>query len=325
MPVSITKNRKDNDVIEKMFQQAFPNEEICEIMELTEGYFNVAYRISSNQRSVILKIAPSAQVDIMTYEKNIMFSEVDSMRMIAEKTDIPIAKILFYDNSHTICDSDYFFMEMLPGKSFSEIEKEIPQDEKEHIYYEMGKYTRKMNEIHGDAFGYYGQPDKHGLNWYDVFQSMLNDVYDDAEKKAIEMSVTREQILQLLEKDRAIFEAVRQPKFVHWDIWAGNVFVENGKITGIIDFERCLWADELMEVGFRTYGREESFFQGYGIEKLDDEQERRASWYDAYLCLLMSMEADYRQYENKDISNWARMMLEKWMAKQPAHPDALRR
>jgi aminoglycoside phosphotransferase (APT) family kinase protein len=252
----------------------------------------------------------------MTYEKNIMFSEVDSMKMVAEKTDVPIAKILFYDNSHTICDSDYFFMEILDGKSFSGMEEELSKEEKEHIYYGMGKYTRMLNEIHGEKFGYYGQPDKQGTNWYEVFRSMLEDVYYDARKKSIEMPVTRDHLLQLLEKDKAIFEAVKQPKFVHWDIWAGNVFINNGEITGIIDFERCLWADELMEVGFRTYSREENFFVGYGIDKLDEEQERRASWYDVYLCLLMSMEADYRQYGNKDISNWARMMVEKWGAEQ---------
>ena len=82
----------------------------------------------------------------MTYENNIMYSEITSMKMIEELTNYPVAKIMYYDNSHTICDSDYFIMEKLDG----------------------------------------------------------------------------------------------------------NVFILNKRITGIIDFERCLWADELMEVGFRT-------------------------------------------------------------------------
>ena len=28
---------------------------------------------------------------------------------------------------------------------------------------------------------------------------------------------------------------------------------KTGRIPGVIDWERCLWADPLMEVGFRTY------------------------------------------------------------------------
>ena len=181
MPVSITKNKKDDGLICKMYHQAFPNENINEIIELTEGYFNVAYKISSDKRSVICKIAPSAQVDIMTYEKNIMLSEVDSMKMVSEKSDVPIAKILFYDDSHTICDADYFFMEMLPGKSFDTVAKDMSKQEKNLIYCEIGKFTRMLNEIPGDAFGYYGQTDKQGQNWYEVFRSMLEDVYDDAD------------------------------------------------------------------------------------------------------------------------------------------------
>lgn len=316
MPVSITKNKKDDDLIRKMYHQAFPNEEISSIVELTEGYFNVAYKVSSDKRSVILKIAPSAQVDIMTYEKNIMFSEVESMKMLSERTTVPIAKILFYDNSHTICDSDYFFMEMLPGQSLSGRLESISPQEKDHIYSEIGKYTRMLNEITGDKFGYYGQKEKQGQNWYEVFRSMLEDVFGDADKKEISLPVTKRQVLELLEKEKGLFEKVKKPKFVHWDIWAGNVFVENGEITGIIDFERCLWADELMEVGFRTYDREKSFFTGYGMDELDSEQERRARWYDAYLFLIACLECDYRQYESKDFSNWGKEMLEKWVAAQ---------
>jgi fructosamine-3-kinase len=314
MPVSITKNKKDDSLICRMYHQAFPDENIIEIIELTEGYFNVAYKISSDKRSVICKIAPSIQVDIMTYEKNIMFSEVDSMKMVSEKSDAPVAKILFYDNSHTICDADYFFMEMLPGRSFDTVAKDMSKQEKDLIYCEIGKFTRMLNEITGDAFGYYGQTEKQGQNWYEVFRSMLEDVYGDADKKEISLPVTKRQVLELLEKEKGLFEKVKKPKFVHWDIWAGNVFVENGEITGIIDFERCLWADELMEVGFRTYDREKSFFAGYGIDQLDPEQERRARWYDAYLFLLACLESDYRQYENKDFSNWGKEMLKQWMA-----------
>lgn len=314
MPVSITKNKKDDDLIRKMYHQAFPKEEISSIVELTEGYFNVAYKVSSDKRSVILKIAPSAQVDIMTYENNIMFSEVDSMKMVLERTKVPIAKILFYDNSHSICDADYFFMEMLSGQSFAGMLESVSPQEKDHIYFEIGKYTRMLNEITGDQFSYYGQKEKQGPNWYEVFRSMLEDVFDDADKKEILLPVTRNQLLELLEKDKEIFEKVKQPKLVHWDIWAGNVFAENGEVTGIIDFERCLWADELMEVGFSTYDREESFFKGYGIDKLDKEQEQRAGWYDAYLFLIACLEGGYRQYENKDYSDWGCKMLEEWVA-----------
>lgn len=86
------------------------------------------------------------------------------------------------------------------------------------------------------------------------------------------MKVSEEYIIELLNKDKSYFEEVKVPKLVHWDLWAGDIFVLDKNITGFTNFERYLWADELMEVGFRTYGYNKYFFQGYGIDSLNDNQ-----------------------------------------------------
>ena len=93
MPVSITKGALTDAVVNQMVRRAFGRDAL-EMEELKEGYFNIAYRIGLEDRQVVLKIAPPREVPVMTYEKNIMFSEVDSMRMIAERTKVPVPKIL---------------------------------------------------------------------------------------------------------------------------------------------------------------------------------------------------------------------------------------
>ena len=91
MPVSITKATVSEEMITKMVQKAFGCEP-KEITELTEGFYNVAYRIALGDRTVILKVAPSPEVEILTSEKNIMWAEVDSMRMAKAKS-LLIARI----------------------------------------------------------------------------------------------------------------------------------------------------------------------------------------------------------------------------------------
>lgn len=312
MPVSITKGSISNACINELVKQAFGCT-ASSIVELTEGFFNIAYKIELDGRSVILKIAPPPEIDIMTHEKNIMFSEVDSMRIVKEKTSVPVPKILFYDDSLSICERPYFFMEMLEGQSFSGYMEQMSEDEKNAIFYEVGKNTKILNKLTNDKFGYYCQKEKQGSSWYDVFKSMLEDTYADAERKAIPIPVPKNTLLGLLEKDRSIFNQVKQANFVHWDIWAGNVFVKDNKLVGIIDFERCLWADPLMEVGFRTYDYNKAFFDGYGIAELTAEQVRRAKWYDIYLFLICSLECDYRMYDNRGSYEWGCEMLQRWV------------
>ncbi|MDE5893648.1 MAG: aminoglycoside phosphotransferase family protein [Acetatifactor sp.] len=299
MPNSLTKGTVSEEIINRMVKKAF-EEKALEMQELKEGYFNIAYKVRLKDRNVVLKIAPSPDIQIMTNEKNIMYSEVDSMRMVAKRTDVPIPRILFYDNSGSVIDREYFFMEMLQGQSLSSLQDALSEEEKQGIYYRLGQYTRQLNGIEGERFGYYAQPDRQGENWFEVFRDMVRDTYADARRKDIDMPVEEDKTLELLERDRAIFEAVKTPRFVHWDIWAGNVFIADNRIEGIIDFERCLWADALMEVGFRNYECNIAFYDGYGIEELTGEEKRRARWYDIYVALLWCLETDYRGYDNRD-------------------------
>lgn len=313
MPASITKSAVSEELICKMVRKAFGGS-VKDILELKEGCFNAAYKVGLEDRDVILKIAPPEEVEVATYEKGIMSSEVASMKMAKAVTRVPVPEILFYDRSGEVLDREYFFMEMLPGCSFASVKEQMPGQEKEYIYDQIGKYTKMLNGIEGRQFGYYGQPQKQGGNWYEVFQSMISDAFFDAQRKKIRIPVEQETVFRQLEKRREIFEAVKTPRFVHWDIWEGNVFVEKGKVTGIIDFERCLWADRLMEEGFRTYAYKKAFFDGYGIGELTEEERIRVRWYDVYLFLLSCLECEYRQYESMWLYEWGCSMLQKYFS-----------
>jgi len=307
---SLTKNKQSYETINEMVHKAFNEVSVIEVTELKEGFFNVAYIIKlSDEREVILKVAPPKNALIMTYEKNIMFVEVETMRLLRSKTDLPIAEVLYYDNSYTMCESDYFFMSKFSGRSLNSITEELDEENKKSIDYKLGEFNAKINSITGEKFGYYGQPDKQEADWYKVFSSMVDNAINDAKALNIDIGVSADIIKELLSKDKAVFEEVKIPKLVHWDLWAGNIFIENGKVTGLIDFERCLWADELMEVGFRSYNHNENFFNGYRMGTLTDIQKIRVKWYDLYLFLIVVSECDYRHYEDREIYNWARQMI----------------
>ncbi|RZT01150.1 aminoglycoside phosphotransferase family protein [Cuneatibacter caecimuris] len=313
---SLTKNRQSRRTLEEMAAKIFAGEEMENCTELTEGYFNVAYEVRlKSGKETILKVAPQKNVRVMSYEKNIMFSEVQAMKMAASCPEIPVPEIYGYDSSCTVCPSPYFFMEKLEGASLFSMKDTLPREEISRIQVEAGGLNRKINEISCPCFGLPGQPKLQGEEWFPVFRSMLELGLQDAEAGKVDLKISGAGLLEHLEKDKDIFYEVKVPKLVHWDLWDGNIFVQNGKITGFIDWERSLWADPLMEVGFRTYKENEDFIKGYGIAAMAETQRRRALWYDIYLLVLVSLECEYRKYETMEMYEWSTGLLARQFGK----------
>lgn len=301
---SITKNKQTEDVILKMVQAAFGRDihkDSIQIRELTEGFFNVAYEILLPEKPVILKIAPPKEAKVMSYEHNIMKAEVEALRLVKQRTKVPVPQVLYYDESHFICNGDYFFMEKIEGDSFFQLKNKglVPYEHQKMIYREMGRYNHEMNQIKGELFGYLGRPKKQGNSWKNTFLTMMEEVLQDGERIEIELPAAYEKIRRFVDKASFSLEEVSVPSFVHWDLWDGNVFIKEGKITGIIDFERALWADPLMEFNFRGHIKIKEFYEGYGAN-LREEAPIRGLLYDLYLFLIMVIETKYRRYPD----NW---------------------
>lgn len=308
---SQTKNKQPRATIDRMIARACPGVTATGVTELTEGFFNAAYSVGS---AVVLKVGPAEGTPLMSHERNIMSSEVRSMRLVAERTDVPVARILFYDDTREICEADYFIMEKLPGRSYHSAMNELDDEARERIERQIGQYNSRINGIVGERFGYFGQPDKQGSDWFEVYRSILMDAVRDAEALKIDLRMDPLDMLELLRRDADAFREVAVPKLVHWDLWAGNVFIENGAVTGLIDFERCLWADPLLEVGFRSFASNPHFLEGYGLRELTASQRIRIRWYDLYLYLISALECDYRQYEDRGTYEWAIARIREGMA-----------
>lgn len=313
---SLTKNRQDAVTLERMAERYFAPATILRCRELTEGYFNVAYDIClSDGRDVILKVAPPKQVRIMTYEKNIMHSEVEAMRMASGIPGIPVAKVLGFDESGEICESPYLFMEKLAGRPLNSVKHSLNGQQLQEIYLEAGQIIRQVNSIPCPCFGLPGQEEYQGGEWFPVFRKMMEAGLADAAAGQVDLQIPVDRLRELLDRDEYLFREVDSPCLVHWDCWDGNILVEEGRITGLIDWERCLWGDPLMEANFRTYDNNIWFMKGYGMERLEPNQYRRALWYDVYLTLLISLECEYRKYDTMHMYEWATGILTEQFAR----------
>ncbi|MNC32757.1 Phosphotransferase enzyme family protein [compost metagenome] len=134
---------------------------------------------------------------------------------------------------------------------------------------------------------------------------MMSDLLADARDAKLTLPAADEEIMALLDKHRAALEEVTIPRLVHWDLWDGNLFIGDGRITGIIDCERALWGDPLMEYYFRDMaGQPPAFMEGYGLTHLTESELERVKLYDLYLALILYIECDYRKYTDLNHILW---------------------
>lgn len=308
--MAITKNRKSPEAISAMAKMAFPGKQIAGIKELTEGMCNAAYDIVFDDGTEsILKIAAKDRRGNTSNEVNLMQAEIKAMKLAAEHCSFKIASVQYYDASNTICDSPYFFMEKLQGDNFFLIKEKLSEEEIAAIHTEIGLISRELTNIENSEFGFLGEEKRYDSLFAFVRQMLVN-LISDAGKKNVDILCDGQAFLDQLEKDKPAFDTVRHASLVHWDMWEGNVFVKDGHVTGIIDWERAMWGEPYMDDRFRMHSRGKHFLQGFGQTSFSADELKRLRWYDIILYLTMMIEVFYREFEDQGQYYWAKEKLE---------------
>lgn len=283
--------------------------------ELTGGYFNAAYDLLlSDGRAMILKISPSVSTDTLSYEQDIMATEVAAMRLMKTIGTVPVPEVYAYDNSKKLISSDFFFMEKIIGEPYNEIKEELSLEQRVKIETELGRYCRIINEIPGERFGLFNTSTSiTGNSWRDTFHKLIGSLLDDARRLKTEMPISLETIESEIISRLHVMDDVTEPRLVHWDLWDGNVFVRDGSIVALIDWERALWGDPLMEYYFRYIENSEHFCSGYGDSFDSPNETARIKLYDLYIDLIYFIECSSRKYDSQDHLQWAHdNLLEGW-------------
>jgi len=286
---------------------------LASFQELKEGYYNAAALLELDDGlKCVLKAAPPDSVQTLRYEKDIIKTEVNVMQMVRAQTEVPCPQIYCYDTSRSLLASDFFVMEYLPGTPFHKLRREFKPEAQARIERGMGRLARQINKITGPAFGYFARPEQHGTSWRDCFGNMLRDLLLDGWEAGVSLPLPYDELFKRLEAHFDSLDEVETPCLVHWDLWEGNIFVDprTRKITGVIDYERAMWGDPLIEFIFMNLDPSSTYMQGYRTNLLATPvQRRRRQLYNAYLYLIMVIECTYRKYETPDQENWARPRL----------------
>jgi len=107
-----------------------------------------------------------------------------------------------------------------------------------------------------------------------------------------------------------VLDDVTEPRFIEVDLWMKNSMIRDGRIVAIIDHERAMFGDPLMEAGLTgldlpVFPDPAPFMRGFGLTQLDESERTRRHLYTLWLAAVMLVETTYRQQTPQQYQ-WAR-------------------
>ena len=224
------------------------------IRPLGGGLYNEACILECSADRYVLRIAPPDEQPKLFYEKKMMRSEPGIHRAVRSRTDVPAPEVVHHDFSRQHLDRDFVVMEFLPGDSGS------------FDRAELGDYVAQVHGICGEEYGYPDREAPTGEEWVEVFRTYVRKIFDDCLRAG---AIDQDEHTRFLDFYDERWDAVGhevQPRLLHLDLWSANILVQDGRISGILDFDRGMYGDPELEFAvLDTYGNTTPrFFEGYG-------------------------------------------------------------
>jgi fructosamine-3-kinase len=214
-----------------------------------------------------------------------MRQEPELHQLVREETSVPAAEVVAFDFSRQRLPRDLIIMRRLPGQAASSAE--LSREQLAGLHRQIGKALRQIHRITRKPYGYLGahRPMKPQDTWRAAFQIMWKKLLGDLARSG---SYSREEtalMRRALDKHLEVFDYAGPAALLHMDVWGQNVLCDaEGRLTGLVDFDRALWGDPEIEFAVLDYCGVSTpeFWAGYGAAR-PDGAEARLRWAFYYL------------------------------------------
>jgi aminoglycoside phosphotransferase (APT) family kinase protein len=245
-------------------------------------------------------VAPPPDLALLTHEVDLMRTEVEFYRRAAP-AGVPVPRVEAELFGRDIVGSDAVFLSRVPGTDLYASREVVAPGVTTDVRRQAAEATARLHTVTGDAYGYplrgsrTWQP-----TWRGAFGAMVDVLLDDARRTAFALPVPAETIADAMRRHADALDAVDRPALVHFDLWDGNIFHLDGRLTGFIDGERALFGDPVAELAslclFRTLDDAPELFEGYLALAPTPSVRARHALYALYLDLIMLVEGPTRGY-----------------------------
>lgn len=235
------KNKTKRTIVLSDIKEIFISHKLgtpVEMKALSGGEFNSVYKVFTDKgSSYAIKISPAKNVSVLTYEKDIILSEKFALEHFKDNAYVHIPEVIAFGETAEV--GKYLIIEFVAGKML--LKTRLSADEYNQVMYDLGKAIAGFHDIACDlGFGYL----QNGLktNWKSAYLSMVDNIINDARKVNARIPYISE-IHAAIDSCKDILNEVQNSSVLHFDLWAGNLFILDNKLHAIIDCERMMLGD----------------------------------------------------------------------------------
>ncbi|UJP40322.1 phosphotransferase family protein [Cellulomonas palmilytica] len=242
----------DDDTLRRLRTVLAEVGELVGATRLTGGFFATTYRAElADGRAVVVKTAPADESRLLTYEADLVRAEALVYGLGTDRPDLLMPRLLATDFSRSAFAGDVAVASWLPGVPWDRagFGSVVDDPRAARAQRELGALMARFHGVTGPRFGYL--VDASGLvgdTWPQAFGRMVEALLRDAERWDVDVPVR--QVLAAVAAHQDALAQVTTPVLVHHDLWPGNLFVDpgTGELVGVIDPERGLWGDPLLDL-----------------------------------------------------------------------------
>lgn len=273
---------------------------VTSIKVMTGGNFNTVLKVKTSDNLYAIKIATKDDTQVLTYEHQLIKSEVYIYKLLEQVKGIKFPKIYGY-NWENNYPYKYLIMEFIDGDMMSKVK--LSQADYDKVMFDLGKAMAEIHTIQNDSgFGYI----QNGLKstWKDAYFDMVKNIVEDGLSKQAKIPYL-DKIKEVIEKNKYALDSVKTPFLIHFDLWFGNIIINDNKLYALIDCERAMFGDIMGEFISLNYlsafdpDKNKKLIDGYNSiseikVKFDKEELVRFYLMRIYLGLIAYVESYYR-------------------------------
>ncbi|QUQ63059.1 phosphotransferase family protein [Kutzneria sp. CA-103260] len=226
----------------QMLRPLWPDADITAVVPRTGGQLSSVFEVQAGDLSAIVKV----------YDEKWRWKqakEAHVYRLLSAHGITPVPTILRIEPSTSLIGRAFTVMTRLPGTPLSE----TPVPDIASIYHQLGRLLSSIHAIPQPAFGY-------------LTTRVLDPVPDNTSYMGRQFARKLSEFLELggdpalhdlvqthVARHCDLFARCPAPVLCHNDIHEGNLLVQDGAITGLIDIENALAGDPWLDLAKADY------------------------------------------------------------------------